>query len=159
MKISLIAAMSENGVIGNNNALPWHLPEELAYFKKVTLGKPMVMGRKTFEALGCKPLPRRQNIILSQDLHFSAIGCAVVHSVAEAMAVAGDCEELMVIGGAQVFELFLPLASHIYLTVVHKHCIGDTYFPRLDWDQWTKVSEKIGPDFTTQLWVAKTLRL
>ena len=148
----MIAAMSENGVIGNNNALPWRLPQELKHFRKVTLGKPIIMGRKTFESLGSKPLPGRQNIILSRDPHFLAADCCVVNSVNQAIAAASPGEEMVVIGGAKIYQLFLPKVSRIYLTVVHQHCMGDTYFPKLNWDQWIKIDEQVGQEFTTQLW-------
>src|SRR5579872_5199461 len=117
MNISLIAAMSQNGVIGQNNKLPWHIPEELKYFKSKTLNKPVIMGRKTFESMGCKPLPNRINIILTKEKSFEAKGCIVVHSIEEALKTVKGYEEVMVIGGANIYEQFLPLASCLYLTV------------------------------------------
>ncbi len=141
MFISLIAAMAENGVIGKDNKLPWHLPEELQYFKKTTLGKPIIMGRKTFESMNAKPLPNRHNIILSQNLEFSAEGCTVVRSIPEALKAAGEAEEVMIIGGSKIFEVFLPIASRLYLTIVHKIYRGDSYFPNVDWSEWLLVSE------------------
>jgi len=150
MRIALIAAMSENGVIGNNNALPWHLPEELKYFRKVTLGKPVIMGRKTFESMGKKPLPNRHNIIVTRST-ISAPACTVVSSVQEALAVVGESEEIMVIGGAQIYESFLPFANRIYLTTVHQQCSGDTYFPKVDWGQWEMVSLQRMDGFTAKV--------
>lgn len=151
MHISLIAAMSENGVIGANNKLPWHLPDELAYFKKMTSGKPVIMGRKTFESMGSHPLPKRHNIILTHAPAFEALGCTVVHSPSEALRVAEGCEEVMVIGGATLYAAFLPLSSRIYLTIVHQTCKGDTYFPDVTWDQWKQITEDKKPEFTTYL--------
>jgi dihydrofolate reductase len=142
MIISLIAAMAENGVIGKNNQLPWHLPEDLKHFKKCTLGKPIIMGRHTFESINSKPLTGRHNIIMSRDLAYLAPGCTVVHSIPEALKVVGEVEEVMVIGGSKIFELFLPLASRLYLTIVHELYTGDSYFPHVDWSQWKTVSEE-----------------
>ncbi len=151
MHISLIAAMSENGVIGNHNALPWHLPEELKYFHEKTRGKPVIMGRKTFDSMRNKPLPNRANIILTQDLNFTAPDCSVVHSVVSALEAAGDCEETMIIGGAQIYEIFLPMVSRIYLTIVHQICTGDTVFPKVNWDAWKMISEEKKDEFTLEV--------
>lgn len=143
MRIALIAAMSENEVIGNNNKLPWHFPEELKYFKKMTLGKPIIMGRKTFESMGGRPLPQRKNIILTQDKNYSANDCIVVHSVAEAIKEAERevSEEIMIIGGANVYQQFLPFATRLYITIVHQECAGDAFFPKLNWEEWGTISE------------------
>lgn len=146
--------MSENGVIGNNNALPWHLPEELKYFREKTRGKPVIMGRKTFESMGSKPLPNRLNIILTHAKNFLASDCIVVHSTEEALKVAkkaGKDEEMMVIGGAKIYEAFLPVASRIYLTVVHQNYVGDTYFPKVDWHQWKMITEEKREGFTLKV--------
>lgn len=142
MRISLIAALSENGVIGNENALPWHYPEDLQYFKKMTLGKPVIMGRRTFESMKSRPLPNRLNIILTQDRNFQAQGCTIVYSELEALAAAQDVPEVMVIGGEMIFKIFLPLASRMYLTFIHKKVQGDTFFPEVDWTLWKKISEE-----------------
>lgn len=150
MRIALIAAMSENGVIGNNNALPWHLPEELKYFRKVTLGKPVIMGRKTFESMGSKPLPNRHNIIITHSTLWVP-DCTVVNSAQEALMAAKGSEEIMVIGGAQIFDHFIPLANRIYLTIVHQKCAGDTYFPAVNWEQWEMVSEQKMDGFTAKV--------
>ena len=155
MRISLIAAMSENGVIGNNNALPWHLPEELKYFRSKTLGKPIIMGRKTFESMGNKPLPNRQNIILTHDKNFSREDVFVVHSVDEALKVVGTCEEVMIIGGASVYQAFLPFTTRLYLTVVHQEYIGDTFFPIINWEEWDSISEQKMDGFTVKVWDRK----
>jgi dihydrofolate reductase len=150
-KIALIAAMSENGVIGINNVLPWHLPEELKYFREKTWGKPVVMGRKTFESMGSKPLPNRLNIILTHALNFTAQGCAIVHSAEEALKAAGDCEEMMVIGGAEIYKVFLPVASRMYLTTIHQKYTGDTVFPTVDWHAWKTISEEKRHGFTLKV--------
>ncbi|MBA2664320.1 MAG: type 3 dihydrofolate reductase [Bradymonadaceae bacterium] len=135
MLISLIAAIDLEMAIGKDNALPWHLPADLRTFRKTTMGKPIVMGRRTFESIG-KPLPGRANIVLSRDPNFQASGCHVVHCVEAAIAAAGDVDELMVIGGAGVFEEFLAQADRLYLTVVSGTFAGDVFFPAFDEAQW-----------------------
>ncbi len=151
MHISLIAAMSENGVIGDRNTLPWHLPEELKYFREQTRHKPVIMGRKTFESMGSKPLPNRLNIILTHALNFTAADCKITHSVEEAVKAAGHCEEMMIIGGAEIYEAFLPIASRIYLTVIHQTYAGDTVFPTVDWRAWKILSEEKRDGFTLKV--------
>lgn len=133
--ISLIVAMDRNRLIGRGNALPWHLPADLAHFKSITLGKPIVMGRKTYESIG-RPLPGRHNIVVSRNPDFSAPGCTVVASVEAALAAAGDVPEVMVIGGAQVYAEALPRAQRIYLTRVDAAFEGDAWFPALDAAVW-----------------------
>lgn len=137
--VALVVAMAENGVIGNANRLPWHLPADLKHFKAVTMGKPMLMGRKTFQSIG-KALPGRRSLVLTRDRSFAADGIELVHSVDEAIRVAGEAQELMVIGGADVYRSVLPLASRIYLTRVHAAVAGDTRFPAVDWDAWRCLS-------------------
>jgi len=139
MTISLVVAASRNGVIGRDGALPWHLPDDLRHFKRLTLGKPVIMGRRTWESIG-KPLPGRRNIVLTRDPGFSAPGCEVAHSVNEALALLDGDGEAMVIGGAQVYAAFLPLADCVYLTRVQAEIDGDTYFPALDAAEWRLVS-------------------
>ena len=139
--ISIIVAASENGVIGAGGALPWRLSDDLRHFKAVTLGKPIVMGRKTWESIG-RPLPGRQNIVITRQAGFEAPGCDVVSSTDAAVAAAGDAEEVMIIGGSQVYELFLPVADRIYLTRVHAEVEGDALFPRLDEDAWRLASDE-----------------
>lgn len=135
MIISLIVAMAKNRVIGAGNALPWHLPADLKYFKRVTLGKPIVMGRKTFESIG-RPLPGRANIIITHDLAYQAAGCTVVHSIDDAIKVTHGHDEVMVIGGAKLFEQILPRADRIYLTEIDADIAGDAFFPALDSNLW-----------------------
>jgi dihydrofolate reductase len=136
--ISLIVAMAQNGVIGRDNALPWRLPEDLKRFKEFTLGKPILMGRKTFEAIG-RPLPGRANLVLTRDHDWRAKGAIPVHSVEEALLQTRTCDELVAIGGAEIYRLLLPLARRIYLTHVHADVPGDTYFPAFDPAQWDDV--------------------
>lgn len=135
MQIELIVAMSENGVIGVNNQLPWHLPDDLKYFKKTTLGKAVLMGRKTYESIG-KPLPGRTNLILSQDPAYQAPGCRVVNSIEESLDMAKAVDALVIIGGATVYRAFLAYAEIMHVTLVHTQIEGDTFFPAFDREQW-----------------------
>ena len=139
--ISLIVAASTNNVIGADGDLPWRLSDDLKRFKAVTMGKPIVMGRKTCESIG-RPLPGRQNIVITRQNNFTADGCDVVQSTAEAVEVAGDADEIMVIGGSQIYAAFLPLADRIYLTRVHAEVDGDAFFPAIDEDAWTLVDSE-----------------
>ena len=140
MKLSLIAAVNQDGVIGRNGRLPWHLPEDLEYFKRITMGKPIVMGRKTFESIG-RVLPGRVNIVLTQQQDWSHPGVLVADSVASATALAGNCDELMVIGGQAAYEEALPLADKIYLTEVQLDVPdGDAFFPMWVKSDWKATS-------------------
>jgi len=134
---SFVVAAARNGVIGQGNRMPWHLPSDLAFFKRVTMGHPVVMGRKTYEAIG-KPLPGRTNIVITRDPAFRAPGCVVVDSLDAAYRAAGDVDEVFVIGGAQVYEAALPTVDRIYLTEVEAQIEGDTWFPRIDRSQWAE---------------------
>jgi dihydrofolate reductase len=142
--ISLIVAMAQNGVIGRGNGLPWKLPEDLRRFREFTLGKPILMGRKTFESIG-RPLPGRGNLVLTRDRDWSAAGVIAVHSVEEALRQTRTCDELVAIGGAQIYRLLLPFARRIYLTHVHADVPGDTYFPAFDPTQWDDVECRVHP--------------
>ena len=133
--ISLIVAVSTNNVIGNDGDLPWRLSDDLKRFKAVTMGKPIVMGRKTYESIG-RPLPGRQNIVITRQEGFKADGCDVVKSTAEAVEVAGGADEIMVIGGGQIYAALLPVADRIYLTRVHTEIEGDAFFPSLNEAEW-----------------------
>ena len=139
MTVSLVVAASKNNVIGRDGELPWHLPEDLRHFRRITTGKPVIMGRKTFESIG-RPLPDRHNIVMTRDPDYAAEGCDVVESVAEALDVAGDADEVMVIGGGQVYRDFLPRADRIYMTRVQAEVQGDTRFPRIEGNAWRLVS-------------------
>ncbi len=141
MQISLIVAMAENRVIGRDNALPWHLPADLRHFKTLTLGKPIVMGRKTYESIG-RPLPGRQNIVLTRDTGFQAPGCEVCASLEDAVVRAGDAEEVMIIGGAALYKEALVQADRIYLTEIHAAIEGDTWFPKIDTATWREIARE-----------------
>jgi len=133
--VSLIVAMAQNGVIGRGNALPWRLPQDLKRFRAFTLGKPVLMGRKTYESIG-RPLQDRANLVLTRDRRWRARGVIVVHSLEEALREAGPAEELVAIGGAAIYRLVLPFARRIYLTHVLADVPGDTFFPDFDPTQW-----------------------
>ena len=142
MKISMIAAMTEDRVIGVKNSLPWKLPNDMKWFREKTMGKPIVMGRKTFESFGAKALPGRTNIIITRDESYQASDSVVVHSIDEALKAAGDVDEVMIIGGASFYEQMLPKADRLYLTFVHAELEGDAWFPEINNSDWNKV-EKI----------------
>ena len=135
MRRSLVVAMARNRVIGRDNALPWRLPADMAHFKKVTMGHPIVMGRRTYQSIG-KALPGRKNIVVTRDPAFEAPGCTVVPSLEAAWNAAGNADEVCVIGGTSLFEEALPVADVIHLTEVEADVAGDTYFPRFDRGAW-----------------------
>jgi dihydrofolate reductase len=135
MNISIVVALAANRVIGDRNRLPWHLPADLQHFKQLTMGKPILMGRKTWESIG-RPLPGRTNIVITRDEDYSAEGCVVVHSMEAALQAAGDSAEVMVIGGAEFYRQALPYAKTLYLTCVEGEFEGDTFFPELDDQEW-----------------------
>jgi len=139
--ISLVAAMSTNRVIGLNNKMPWHIPAELQYFKSITMGKPIIMGRKTFDAIGRRLLPGRQTIVITRDQDLVGEGFIVAHSVAEALSVAGNVPEVMVVGGAGIYKEFLPLAKRLYLSFIHQEFAGDAFFPEYNQSEWQVVAE------------------
>jgi dihydrofolate reductase len=143
MKLSAVVAASDNDVIGRDNAMPWHLPADLAYFKRVTMGKPMLMGRKTYESIG-RPLPGRRNLVLSRR-GFSAPGVESVATIDEALARVADAPELMVIGGAEVFRLAMPYLDHVHLTRVHTQVDGDILLPPFEAGQWREVRREDHP--------------
>ena len=127
MIISLIAAIGKNRVIGKSNALPWKLPADMKHFQAMTKGKPVIMGRKTFESIG-RPLPDRINIIITRDENYKAEGCIVAHSMEEALKAAENHKEAMIIGGSQIYKEFLPKANKMYLTSIDADFEGDAYF-------------------------------
>ena len=141
--LSLIVAVAENGVIGRDNALPWHISEDLRYFKQVTSGKTVIMGRKTFQSIGRK-LPNRINIVITRDPDFTAEGVLVAHSLEDALAKAGDAEA-MVIGGSSLFEAALQRAGRFYLTEIHRPYQGDVHFPAWDKNAWRETSRRLVP--------------
>ncbi len=146
MVVSLIVAMAENRVIGRDNTLPWRLPNDLRYFRRVTMGHPIIMGRKNYESIG-KPLPGRTNIVVTRAPDYHAPGCVVAHSIEDAFGVAGNDPEVFVIGGAELYAQSLPRVQRLYLTEIHTSVAGDTFFPVLDLKQWHEVSrERHEPD-------------
>jgi dihydrofolate reductase len=139
--LSLIVAASTNNVIGARGDLPWRLSADLKRFKELTMGKPIVMGRKTYESIG-RPLPGRQNIVITRQDNYQPEGCTVVSSTDDALVAAGDAQEVMIIGGGHIYEAFLPLADRIYLTRVRADIEGDTYLPDIDPSGWQEVSRE-----------------
>lgn len=145
MRISLVVAASTNNVIGRDGDLPWRISEDLKHFRKITMGLPIIMGRRTFESIG-RALPGRRNIVLTTQADFVAEDCVVVNSPAAALQAAGDASEVMVIGGGEIYALFLPMAARIHLTRVDANIDGDAYFPALDPEDWRLVQESESPD-------------
>ncbi|WNK21131.1 dihydrofolate reductase [Halomonas piscis] len=147
--VAMIAAMSRNRVIGVDGGLPWHLPEDLKFFKRMTQAKPLVMGRRTFDSIG-RPLPGRRNIVISRDRAFAPAGVEVCHSLAEALALADRyatveaAEEIMVMGGGDVYAQAMPLAQRLYVTEVDVDVEGDTRFPAVDSAQWQETRREAG---------------
>ena len=139
--ISLIVAMANNRVIGKDNDMPWHLPADLAHFKAVTLGKPIIMGRKTYESIG-RPLPGRKNIVISRNSNYKLEGCETVCSLEEAMELVSDVEELMIIGGGYLYSQTLSQADRLYLTFIDLDVDGDTQFPEFEHLQLTEVKRE-----------------
>jgi dihydrofolate reductase len=142
--VTLIVAVADSGVIGRGNTLPWHLPADLQRFKRITMGKPILMGRKTFESIG-KPLPGRENIVVTRDPNYRRDGIRVVHDADGALCAAGDAPEVMVIGGAELFRAFLPRAGRIHLTRVHGNIAGDVRWPALNERVWQVVEREVHP--------------
>ncbi len=147
MKVALIAAFAQNRVVGIDNTLPWHLPEDLKYFKRTTSGKAIIMGRKTYESIG-RPLPNRTNIVVSRNPEFKADGVVTVSTLEEAITHAesvnhiNGVDEVMIIGGAAIYEASLPMADRLYLTHVHANVKGDAYFPEVDLTAWNEVGRE-----------------
>lgn len=141
MKISLIVAMASNRTIGLNNQMPWHLSADLKKFKKITLGSPILMGRKTYESIG-RPLPGRTNIIISRNPSYSQADCLVFNDISKALSSCGDAKEVFVIGGSDFYRAMLDLADTLYLTQIHQEFPGDTFFPELAADQWLEVERE-----------------
>lgn len=144
MRLSLIAAMGRNRVIGLDNRMPWHLPADLAHFKRTTMGKPVLMGRRTHESIGFA-LPGRLNLVLSRDPGYRAEGCTTVTSIDAALAAAGAVDELMVIGGAQLYAALLDRADRLYLTEIDAEFDGDAHFPAWAANDWRTVSTESHP--------------
>lgn len=148
MRRSIIVAMGRNGVIGKDNRLPWHLPADLRFFKRTTMGHPMIMGRRTYDSVGM-PLPGRTNIVVTRSAEFAPAGVVVARTPDEALqlAEARDAEEIFIAGGSEIFRLMLPMADRMYVTRIEADFDGDTFFPDVDWRQWELVSsEEHQPD-------------
>lgn len=146
MIISLIAAMSANRVIGNAGKIPWKLPADMKHFRDVTKGKPIIMGRRTFESIG-HALPERTNIVMTRDRTFHAEGCRIGNSREEAITLAGNADEIMVIGGEVIYKEFLSPAHRIYLTIIDVELQGDAFFPEINSAEWQETSrEEHQPD-------------
>jgi len=150
IRLSLMVAKASNRVIGRNNKLPWYLPNDLKYFKQVTFGKPVIMGRKTWDSLG-KPLPGRTNIVITRQTDFQAEGAKVVATLDEAVTLAENVafiegqDEAVVMGGAEIYALALPQADRLYLTEVHAEVDGDTWFPEYDTSEWKEIGREDFP--------------
>ncbi|MBS4173195.1 dihydrofolate reductase [Bacillus sp. FJAT-49736] len=142
--ISFLWAEDKKGIIGKNNQLPWHLPEDLKYFKRTTMGHPIVMGRKTYESIG-KPLPGRTNIVLTRDPHFHAEGCLTFKTKNDLLKwIRENNDEIFITGGAEIFGLFMEEVDRLYITKIHEDFEGDTYFPPMDWSEWKLISNEKG---------------
>ncbi len=135
MNLSLIAAMDYNRAIGHKGEMPWHLPADLKWFKERTKGKPVIMGRKTWESIG-KALPGRTNIVVTRQLAYSAPGCLIAPNMAEALSLAGGAQEIMIIGGSRIYAACKSMANKMYLTVVHQEIEADTWFPEFSLNDW-----------------------
>ncbi len=144
-KISLIAAVDKHLAIGRDNQMPWHLPDDFKYFKQQTLGKPVVMGRKTFESIGSRPLPGRPNFVLSRDANLQLDGVEVFQEMEALLDALLEVDEVMVMGGEQIYRLFLPLANRLYLTEVDTEIEADAFFPAFDRQTWQEVSRQPHP--------------
>lgn len=143
--VSVIAVMARNRVIGIDNTLPWHLPEDLKHFKALTLGHHIIMGRKTFESIG-KPLPGRTTVIVTRDLAYRAAGCLTVHSLEAAIRACGDDPEIFFVGGAELYAQVLPRADRLYLTEIQADYVGDAWFPTFDAAVWQEVERRENVD-------------
>ena len=142
-EVSLVVAVSRNGVIGVNGGLPWHISSDLKRFKEITLGKPVIMGRKTWDSLPRKPLAGRRNIVVTRQQGFAADGAEVVHAAAEALTLAGDVPEVCIIGGGEIYRQFMGQATRIYLTEVDLEVAGDTRLPRFAPEDWKEVDREV----------------
>jgi len=151
MIVSMIVAMTKDRVIGKNGNLPWHIPADLKYFKAVTMGKPIIMGRKTYESLPRKPLPGRTNIVITTNTNFVADGAKVVFTPDEALNLCSGADEVVIIGGATIYAHFMPIASRLYLTEVKGDYTGDTYFPKLKDNSWQLCREDDNLDFVSKV--------
>lgn len=142
MNISMIAAMDKNRVIGADNDMPWHLPDDLKFFKANTVNKPVIMGRKTFESIGSKPLPNRRNLVITRNDAYEANGAEVFHSAEEALKSCKSEVEIIIMGGGQLYAQMMPFANKLYVTLVDAEVEGDTIFPEWLTDEWQEISKE-----------------
>ncbi|KQC01903.1 dihydrofolate reductase [Pedobacter sp. Hv1] len=140
-KISIVVAISANNAIGKDNQLLWHLPADLKHFKEITTGHPIIMGRKTYDSIG-RPLPNRRNIVITRNKELLIAGVEVVSSIAEAISLCANENEVFIIGGAEIYKHALPLTNCIYLTVVHQQYEADAFFPELNENEWTTIHQE-----------------
>lgn len=138
MKISIVVAFDKNQLIGRNNQLPWHLPADLKYFKNVTMGHHLIMGRKTYDSIG-KPLPGRTSVVITRQHDWKAEGCLVAHSLEDAIRLCGNQEEIFIVGGAEIFKNSLPVATDLYITKINHQFEGDTFFPEINENEWREI--------------------
>ena len=151
MTISIVVAIAENGGIGLNNDLPWpRIPADMKWFRQVTMGNCLVMGRKTWESIGSKPLPGRTTVVVTRRADFTAVGAAVAHDLRSAVESCEETKEVMILGGADIFRQAIPMVGRIYLTRIHETFEADTFFPDVDWSEWRVVQKTVvDPDATT----------
>lgn len=142
MQITLIAALAQNRIIGNANQIPWHIPADFAFFKHYTTGKPIIMGRKTWDSLPRKPLPNRRNIVITRQADWQAAGAEVVHNFQAALQACAGEREAVVIGGAQIYAAALPFATDLRLTEIALNPAGDTHFPEFSRNEWREISRE-----------------
>ena len=142
--LSIIVAKSRNNVIGSEGNLPWHIPEDLKKFKSITMGKPIIMGRSTFESIG-KALPGRKNIVMTRDKEYQADGISVAHNLEEALILCEQAREIMIIGGGEIYKLFFGMVNRLYLTNVEKYIDGDVFFPEIDLSKWNVIKKEEFP--------------
>lgn len=143
MKVSLIVAMDNNRVIGNENDIPWRIPKDWEYVKKTTKGHPIILGRKNLESIG-KSLPERRNVILTRDSDFHFDGCEIAHSIEDVFGLCETEEEIFIFGGEQIYNMFLPYVEKMYITKIHHEFEGDTIFPEVNFDEWKEISIEKG---------------
>lgn len=142
--------MTEDKIIGQGNKMPWHIPEELQHFKAITIGKPMIMGRATFDSIGRRLLPGRKTIILTRDHSLTETGLVIASSIEQALLAAGNANEVMIVGGANIYKQFLAIANTMYLSIIHQAYAGDIFFPEYDPAQWQIIATEPHAEFTVQ---------
>lgn len=143
LKISLIVAMDQNRVIGKENDIPWRIPSDWEYVKKITTGSTIILGRKNFDSIG-RPLPNRRNIILTRDNQLTLSDCEIAHSLIEVFELCKKEKEVFIFGGEQIYQMFLPYVEKLYITKIHHEFEGDTFFPSINFDEWKEISVEKG---------------